>query len=174
RCPGSADVTSTSSRWAWPRTPRTSVSRRYTWTAPRTGWSRSSAPSPRTPATTSARSTCTRSSPTSCASPCSLFINSGSSINVSCAIEHSPEPPVFVFWYHNDRMINYDAAKGGPGHISGGKRGQDAYVSSLFIRNARQQDSGNYTCGPSNADSTSVVVHVLNGEKRAAVHHDLS
>ncbi|EEC03974.1 conserved hypothetical protein [Ixodes scapularis] len=64
-----------------------------------------------------------------------LFINSGSSINVSCAMEHSPEPPVFVFWYHNDRMINYDAAEGGPGHISGGKRGQDAYASSLFIRN---------------------------------------
>ncbi|KAH9369485.1 hypothetical protein HPB48_014335 [Haemaphysalis longicornis] len=103
-----------------------------------------------------------------------LFINSGSSINISCAIEHSPEPPVFVFWYHNDRVINYDEAKGGPGHISGAKRPPDAYVSSLFIRNARPQDSGNYTCGPSNADSTSVVVHVLNGEKRAAMQHDFS
>ncbi|XP_049269783.1 zwei Ig domain protein zig-8 [Rhipicephalus sanguineus] len=103
-----------------------------------------------------------------------LFINSGSSINVSCAIEHSPEPPVFVFWYHNDRVINYDETKGGPGHISGAKRPPDAYVSSLFIRNARPQDSGNYTCGPSNADSTSVVVHVLNGEKRAAMQHDFS
>ncbi|KAG0421893.1 hypothetical protein HPB47_002246 [Ixodes persulcatus] len=92
-----------------------------------------------------------------------LFINSGSSINVSRAIEHSPEPTVFVFWYHNDHMINYDAAKG-----------QNAYVSSLFIRNARPQDSSNYTCGPSNADSTSVVVHVLNGEKLAAMQHDLS
>ncbi|KAH6938895.1 hypothetical protein HPB50_014682 [Hyalomma asiaticum] len=98
----------------------------------------------------------------------------GSSINVSCAIEHSPEPPVFVFWYHNDRVINYDETKGGPGHISGAKRPPDAYVSSLFIRNARPQDSGNYTCGPSNADSTSVVVHVLNGEKRAAMQHDFS
>ncbi|KAH8038516.1 hypothetical protein HPB51_001691 [Rhipicephalus microplus] len=98
-----------------------------------------------------------------------LFINSGSSINVSCAIEHSPEPPVFVFWYHNDRVINYDETKGGPGHISGAKRPPDAYVSSLFIRNARPQDSGNYTCGPSNADSTSVVVHVLNGRIRALV-----
>lgn len=103
-----------------------------------------------------------------------LFINSGSSINVTCAIEHSPEPPVFVFWYHNDRMINYDAAKGGPGHITGAKRAPDSYISSLFIRNAKPQDSGNYTCGPSNADSTSVVVHVLNGEKRAAMQHDLS
>ncbi|KAG0432597.1 hypothetical protein HPB47_020695 [Ixodes persulcatus] len=92
-----------------------------------------------------------------------LFINSRSSINVSGAIEHRPEPPVFVFWYHNDRLINYDAAKG-----------QDAYVSSLFIRNSRPQDSGNYTYGPSNADSTSVVVHVLNGERRAAMQHDLS
>ncbi|EEC10513.1 conserved hypothetical protein [Ixodes scapularis] len=83
-------------------------------------------------------------------------------------------PRCYVFWYHNDRMINYDTAKGGPGNISGGKRGQDVYVSSLFIRNARPQDTGNYTCGPSNADSTSVIVHVLNGEKRAAMQHDLS
>ncbi|EEC03972.1 conserved hypothetical protein [Ixodes scapularis] len=115
-----------------------------------------------------------RSSPTLCASPGSLFISSGSSINVSCPIEHSLEPPMFVFWYHNDRMINYDAAEGGPGHISGGKPSQDAFVSGLFIRSARTQDLGNYTCGPSNADSTSVVVHALNGRKRAAMHHDLS
>ncbi|XP_040065873.1 zwei Ig domain protein zig-8-like [Ixodes scapularis] len=74
------------------------------------------------------------------------------------------ESPVFVFWYHNDRIINYDAANNGPGHISGGMRGQDAYVSSLFIRNAKPQDSDKYKCGPSNADSTSVVVHVLNGK----------
>ncbi|XP_064474610.1 zwei Ig domain protein zig-8-like [Ornithodoros turicata] len=99
-----------------------------------------------------------------------LFIKSGSSMNVSCAIENSPEPPVFVFWFHNERVINYD----GPGHISGAKKEPDAYVSNLYIRNARPQDSGNYTCGPSNAGSTSVVVHVLNGEKRAAMQHELS
>ncbi|EEC10512.1 conserved hypothetical protein [Ixodes scapularis] len=91
-----------------------------------------------------------------------LFVNSGSSINMCCSVEPNPQPPVFVFWYRNDRMTSYDAAKGGPENISGGKRGQDAYVSSFFIRNARPHDSGNYTCGPSNADSTRVVVHVLN------------
>ncbi|KAG8201003.1 hypothetical protein JTE90_021465 [Oedothorax gibbosus] len=100
-----------------------------------------------------------------------LYVKTGSSINLTCVISQSPEPPVFVFWYHNDRMINYDSSGG---EITVQKAGQDTAVSRLFIRNAQPGDSGNYTCCPSNADASSISVHVLNGEKRAAMQHDLN
>ncbi|XP_054719821.1 zwei Ig domain protein zig-8-like [Uloborus diversus] len=100
-----------------------------------------------------------------------LYVKTGSSINLTCVISQSPEPPVFVFWYHNERMINYDSSGG---EITVHKAGQDTAVSRLFIKNAQPNDSGNYTCCPSNADATSISVHVLNGEKRAAMQHDLN
>uniref|UniRef100_A0A2L2YKG3 Hemicentin-2 n=2 Tax=Parasteatoda tepidariorum TaxID=114398 RepID=A0A2L2YKG3_PARTP len=100
-----------------------------------------------------------------------LYVKTGSSINLTCLISQSPEPPVFVFWYHQDRMINYDSSGG---QITVQKAGKDTAVSRLFIKNAQPADSGNYTCCPSNADASSISVHVLNGEKRAAMQHDLN
>lgn len=40
----------------------------------------------------------------------------------------------------------------------------DTTVGSLIIYEAHREDSGNYTCSPSNLDSASVQLHVLNGE----------
>ncbi|KFM78383.1 Hemicentin-2, partial [Stegodyphus mimosarum] len=100
-----------------------------------------------------------------------LYVKTGSAINLTCVISQSPEPPVFVFWYINQRMINYDSTRG---DITLQKAGKDTAISRLFIKNAQPADSGNYTCGPSNAGATSISVHVLNGEKRAAMQHDLN
>lgn len=58
-------------------------------------------------------------------------------------------------------MINYDSSGG---EITVQKAGEDQALSRLFIKNAQPSDSGNYTCCPSNADATSISVHVLNGE----------
>ncbi|XP_022238393.1 zwei Ig domain protein zig-8-like [Limulus polyphemus] len=98
-----------------------------------------------------------------------LLVSSGSYINLTCIIRQSPSPPVFVFWYHNDRMINYDSSRG---KITLQKASEDTAMSTLYIKNAKASDSGNYTCGPSNAGATSVLVHVVNGQKPAAMQHD--
>lgn len=37
-------------------------------------------------------------------------------------------------------------------------------TSRLLISKAEKSDSGNYTCSPSNSESASVLVHVLNGK----------
>lgn len=116
-----------------------------------------------------------------------IFVRSGAPINVTCLISSSPAPPAFVFWYHNNRMINYDYGGGNSGGGSGGQegantsggsggRGQisvakdpnraDVVISRLLIRSAVLDDSGNYTCSPSNAEPASTYVHVLQGEKR--------
>ncbi|GIY89340.1 ig-like domain-containing protein [Caerostris extrusa] len=41
-----------------------------------------------------------------------IYVKSGSSINLTCVITQSPVPPAFVFWYHDERMINYDSTRG--------------------------------------------------------------
>ncbi|KAI1301957.1 hypothetical protein HDE_02969 [Halotydeus destructor] len=97
-----------------------------------------------------------------------MFVRSGATINLTCVISRSPEPPAFVFWYHNDRMINYDYKSLDRGDITLSKNPAkvDSVISRLLIKAARHNDSGNYTCSPSNAEATSIYVHVLQGEKR--------
>ncbi|XP_022242975.1 zwei Ig domain protein zig-8-like [Limulus polyphemus] len=98
-----------------------------------------------------------------------LHFESGSTINLTCIITRSPSPPIYVFWYHGDTVINYDPSRG---HTTLQKINEDTALSSLNIINAKTSDSGNYTCCPSNADATSISVHVLNGEQLAAMQHD--
>ncbi|MPC39090.1 hypothetical protein E2C01_032610 [Portunus trituberculatus] len=37
----------------------------------------------------------------------------GSAINLTCVISHSPEPPAYIFWYHNGKVMSYDSPRGG-------------------------------------------------------------
>ncbi|XP_076335978.1 lachesin-like isoform X2 [Tachypleus tridentatus] len=96
-----------------------------------------------------------------------LFVDPGSPINLTCVISDSPELPSFIFWYHNNRMINYDLPRG---HIFVQKVRQDTAVSKLYIEDARPGDSGNYTCDPSNTGPSSVLVHVVKGFFHSLYH----
>ncbi|XP_015585763.1 hemicentin-1 isoform X2 [Cephus cinctus] len=92
-------------------------------------------------------------------------VDVGSIINLVCIIDNSPTPPQYVFWYHNNRMINYDAARGSvtvqtkPGPTQ----------SQLTIRQAVESDTGNYTCTASNTKPASIFVFVTEGDKMAAI-----
>jgi hypothetical protein len=72
----------------------------------------------------------------------------------------SPTPPQYVFWYHNNRMINYDTTRGSvtvqtdPGPTQ----------SRLTIRQAVESDTGNYTCSASNTKPASIFVFVTEGK----------
>ncbi|XP_037032142.1 tyrosine-protein kinase receptor TYRO3-like isoform X2 [Bradysia coprophila] len=95
-----------------------------------------------------------------------LYVDKGSTINLTCAIRFSPEPPVSMFWYHQDKVISSDSPRGGIRiHTHKG----DIAASSLLIEDADLGDSGKYSCDPSNADVTSIRVHVLNGERPEAM-----
>ncbi|XP_055716476.1 zwei Ig domain protein zig-8-like isoform X2 [Phlebotomus papatasi] len=106
-----------------------------------------------------------------------LYIESGSTINISCLVLNSPETPAYIFWNHNNAIISYDSPRGGVSVIT--EKGETT-TSFLLIKNARPSDSGQYQCNPSNAKSKSVTVHVLNGEFPAAIqrgglaHHLMS
>jgi len=95
-----------------------------------------------------------------------MFVRAGSPLQLSCLLSDSPVVlPSFVFWYHNDRMINYDSR----GSISLTKK-EESILSRLAIPSARVNDSGNYSCHfvGSTADPASIYVHVLQGEKRSS------
>ncbi|XP_076355505.1 V-set and immunoglobulin domain-containing protein 10-like [Tachypleus tridentatus] len=99
-----------------------------------------------------------------------MYVQSGSTINLTCIISDSSAPPVYVFWYHNGRMINYDSVRGVQVKTETGP----TTVSRLKIENVKTTDSGDYSCTPSYADPANITVHVINGEKPAAMHHGVT
>lgn len=36
--------------------------------------------------------------------PDDLYVDKGSSINLTCLIRFSPEPPNYIFWYHQNEV----------------------------------------------------------------------
>ena len=61
-----------------------------------------------------------------------LFIDTESTINLTCVVRRSPEPPAFIFWKHNDQVrlvrlrpdCSYTANKG--------QRGSDQVRLQLY------------------------------------------
>ncbi|XP_029156642.1 cell adhesion molecule 2-like [Nylanderia fulva] len=96
-----------------------------------------------------------------------LYVGAGSTINLTCAIHFSSEPPAYIFWYYNDNVLSYDSPRGGVSVIT--EKGGDVTTSWLLIQTAQPSDSGEYSCKPSNANTASIRVHVLNGERPEAM-----
>jgi hypothetical protein len=88
-------------------------------------------------------------------------VKAGSTVNLKCVITQSLEEPAYIFWYHDgQRVLDYDRNLL---DIRTERVGSDTTIGSLVIYEARRPDAGNYTCNPSNLDSASVLLHVLNG-----------
>lgn len=68
---------------------------------------------------------------------------------------------VILYRYIFQQIISYDSPRGGVSVVT--EKGETT-TSFLLIQQARPSDSGTYQCNPSNAQSKSVMVHVLNGE----------
>lgn len=98
-----------------------------------------------------------------------VYVKAGSTVSLKCVITQALEEPAYIFWYHNDeRVLNYDRSLV---EIRMDRVAPDSTVGNLIIYSSRREDSGNYSCAPSNLDSASVVLHVLSGEQPAAMQH---
>lgn len=94
--------------------------------------------------------------------PNEKFVKLGSSLDLICEVTDSPAVPEFVFWYHNDRMVNYDKGRGM--NITTDLPNKK---SVLAIIKATKDHAGNYSCAASNAHTDSTIVHVLKGESES-------
>ena len=95
------------------------------------------------------------------------YYKGGSTIELKCIVRQIVgEPPEYILWHHEDRMLNYDTERGGISVKTDLLK--DGAISRLFIAFASKRDTGNYTCSMRNAHA-SVFVHILDGENPAAM-----
>jgi len=96
------------------------------------------------------------------------FIKRGSELKLRCYLRKATEAPAYIFWFHNQTMVNYS-----PGLGREVVEHQDGRGSTLTIEEAGPRDGGNYTCAPHNIHPHSVIVNIMDTEgKYAAVHRD--
>ncbi|XP_071520588.1 protein sidekick-2-like [Panulirus ornatus] len=97
-----------------------------------------------------------------------VYLDRGSTLNLTCVVHFSPTPPEFILWYHRETLVNYGSRDGREIKVDTVHRG-DTTHSSLLVHNATIWDSGRYSCKPSNAQKVSIGVHVLKSETPAAM-----
>ena len=47
-----------------------------------------------------------------------IYVQEGATMNLTCIVKDCPEPPQYIFWYHNQREISYDSPRGGVSQIT--------------------------------------------------------
>ncbi|XP_071531607.1 zwei Ig domain protein zig-8-like [Panulirus ornatus] len=94
------------------------------------------------------------------------YVDRGSTINLTCIINFNPESPTEIFWYHENKVINYDSRDSRVSAIT--DRGS-LTKTILLIHDATDSASGTYSCVPSLSTTASVKIHILNGETPAAM-----
>ncbi|XP_015126181.1 lachesin [Diachasma alloeum] len=101
--------------------------------------------------------------------PEDVYVKKGSTISLTCTVNVQSTPPSSVTWHHGASVVDFDSPRGGVSLET--EKTEAGTTSKLLVTQARSSDNGNYTCIPSNANSASVMVHVLNGEHPAAMQH---
>ena len=97
-------------------------------------------------------------------------VNLGDSVTISCELRDTVVAPQYVFWYHNNNMINFQ-----PGvSVVTVVLGQDSdslwvappntTVARLSISQTRLEDAGNYTCAPENMVQDTVRLSISKGK----------
>jgi len=109
-------------------------------------------------------------------------VNLGDRVTISCELRDNVGAPEFVFWYHNNTMINFLAGiTVTTGQVGGAEAGRDELwvpapnttVSTLVIHQTRQTHAGNYTCAPPHATSDTVRLYVAQDPSLALQQTDL-
>ncbi|XP_042211002.1 lachesin-like isoform X2 [Homarus americanus] len=101
------------------------------------------------------------------AGPSEVHIEEGSHLALDCYVQNAPLPPVYIFWYHNNTMVNY-------GRLEALQVEHHNYTSSLVVSHVRPSHAGTYTCDPHLATPANVTVHVVTDKRPAAMHHGRS
>ncbi|XP_025153859.1 uncharacterized protein LOC105189358 isoform X1 [Harpegnathos saltator] len=93
-----------------------------------------------------------------------LHVKQGSSLRLECQLMAATELPSYIFWYRENRMINYDNEPGV--RVEPTRNG-----SILVVEKVKLSHGANYTCLPSNARPTHIMIHVIEEEEKPAAMH---
>ncbi|XP_011182637.1 uncharacterized protein LOC105212390 [Zeugodacus cucurbitae] len=92
-----------------------------------------------------------------------------STLQLSCVVRNVAMATSVVYWKHGVDVLNYDVTRGGISVKT--ELMDDGANSTLSIAKINKSDSGNYTCAISDFQNFTIVVHILNGESFAELHH---
>ena len=84
-------------------------------------------------------------------------------ISLTCSVNVKSNPPGSVSWAHGSQTVDFNSPRGGISLET--EKTDSGTTSKLVLTKAAPTDSGNYSCVPSNAQQSSVWVHVINGEQ---------
>ncbi|XP_037078674.1 uncharacterized protein LOC119099716 [Pollicipes pollicipes] len=96
-----------------------------------------------------------------------LYINRGSSANLTCIIRDAHKKPENVRWTHDNKLVQFDQARAGVRVRT--VHEMNHTVSYFLIVRALPSDSGEYFCDPDGLEQVKVIVHVLNDDHPAAM-----
>ncbi|XP_075163777.1 defective proboscis extension response 20 [Haematobia irritans] len=97
------------------------------------------------------------------------YYEQDSTLQLSCVVRNVAMSTSVVFWKHSEDVLNYDVTRGGISVKT--ELMEDGANSTLFIAKINKADSGNYTCSISEYQNYTIIVHILNGESFAELHH---
>ncbi|KAI9586926.1 hypothetical protein GQX74_002773 [Glossina fuscipes] len=92
-----------------------------------------------------------------------------STLQLSCMVRNVAMSSSVVFWKHGEDVLNYDVTRGGVSVKT--ELMDDGANSTLFIAKINKSDSGNYSCSINEYQNYTIMVHILNGESFAELHH---
>ncbi|KAK8744907.1 hypothetical protein OTU49_000681, partial [Cherax quadricarinatus] len=95
-----------------------------------------------------------------------MYVQKGSTVSLECVIKEELVIPGLVLWYQDDRLVDRDS-----GRVEVVTNIGNVTTSTLKVAGAALHDSGNYSCWPSAGRPDSVIVHVIQGDPPAAMHH---
>ncbi|KAK4289415.1 hypothetical protein Pmani_037607, partial [Petrolisthes manimaculis] len=87
------------------------------------------------------------------------YVDRGSTINLTCIINFNPNSRTENFWYHDNKVINYDNRDSRVSVIT--DRGS-VTKTILLIHDAHDAATGTYSCVPSPSATATVRIHILN------------
>nr|XP_045617719.1 uncharacterized protein LOC123770091 [Procambarus clarkii] len=85
-----------------------------------------------------------------------IHVHTGVKLTLHCTVELATEPPDYIFWFHNDTMVNYSPTR--PLKVV-----NHQFASSLTIANVTWADAGAYRCEPHLAQPANLTLHVVEG-----------
>ncbi|KAL0271625.1 UNVERIFIED_CONTAM: hypothetical protein PYX00_008662 [Menopon gallinae] len=100
------------------------------------------------------------------------FVKTGSTITFTCLVVTPNQTASSVDWLKDGRQVSFQAARGGI--IVETERSTKRTTSRLTVSDVRQEDTGNYTCKPSNTKSHSISLIVVEGEQTQAMKRNRS